>query len=281
MSEPAKTPTAAAPAPAVAEEDDEYVRISVIEDPADFTGAFEVCARAFGEQIHDAVWIALSPGWDTAAGRAAGAARMADRFRRVTRDDEGRPNTVFLKATVARGPDAGRVVGTAVWAQLSAVPGKGDPPSAELGGGGDEEGKEEDGEEGKGKEGGQEGTEEERRRARELARQVWASLMARRVAAVRAKAETPSPAAFVLDLCAVDPAAQRRGVASRLVRWGLEEAARRGGLEATTEASVMGRHVYRKLGFRPVAEVAYEVDEELLEGRVLPSNLFMRTGDVD
>lgn len=260
MSEPTKTSGAA----------NEDVRVSVIEDPADFTGAFEVCARAFGDQIHDAVWIALSPGWDTAAGRAAGAARMADRFRGVTRDDQGRPNTVFLKATLASGPEAGRIVGTATWAQLSAVPGKGDPPSVELGGGaGGEEGKQQE-------EGG-----EEAKRARELARQVWASLMARRVAAVRAKAETPSPAAFVLDLCAVDPAVQRRGVASKLVRWGLEEAERRGGLEATTEASVMGRHVYRKLGFRPVAEIEYEVDEELLEGRVLPSNLFMRTGEVD
>lgn len=249
------------------------LQISVIQDAADFTGAYDACARAFGDQIHDAVWIALSPGWDTPEGRAAGAARMAKRWRATTTDRDGRPNTVFLKATLPDpdpdpSPDqpagAGRrVVGTAIWAQLSTVPGLGEAPSAELGTpeglaemyGGDE-------------------------RATRLGRQVWASLVARRLAAVRAKEAEGAdpPAVFVLDLCAVDPRFQRRGVALELVRWGLGEAARRGGLEATTEASVMGRHVYRKLGFNPVAEIEYEVDEELLDGKVLPSNLFMRTG---
>lgn len=244
------------------------LEISVIQDAADFTGAYDVCARAFGEQIHDALWIALSPGWDTPEGRAANAARMAERWRTTTTDREGRPNTIFLKATLPD-PDPEsqgrrRVVGIAVWAQLSTVPGHGTAPSAALAGtpeavrdmyGGDE-------------------------RAARLASQAWASLVSRRVAAVSAKAEARAdpPAVFVLDLCAVDPAAQRRGIARELVRWGLAEAQRRGGLEALTEASVMGRHVYRQLGFNPVAEIEYEVDEELLEGRVFPSNLFMRTG---
>lgn len=249
------------------------LEISVIQDAADFTGAYEACARAFGEQIHDALWIALSPGWDTPEGRAAGAARMAERWRTTTTDREGRPNTIFLKATLPSDPDqpgSRRVVGTAVWAQLSTVEGYGNPPSAELGTPEDVR-----------------GTYAGDERAARLASQAWASLVARRIDAVRAKAETGGggggaesrpPALFVLDLCAVDPGFQRRGIALALVRWGLEEAARRGGLEAATEASVMGRHVYQKLGFNPVAEIEYHVDEELLDGKVFPSNLFMRTG---
>lgn len=241
----------------------EGLRIEVIQDAADFTGAFDCCARAFGEQIHDNIWITLSPGWDTPEGRAAGAARMAERWRSTTTDSAGRPNTVFLKATL---PDpaggAGRVVvGTAVWAQLSVVPGRGDPPSADLAPtpaalsamfGGDE-------------------------RAARLASQLWASLVGPRVALVRAKAGAEPPATWILDLCAVDPAFQRRGIALELVRWGLEEGRRRGGPESSTEASVMGRHVYRKLGFQPVAEISYEIDEELRGGLEFPSNLFMRT----
>lgn len=81
----------------------------------------------------------------------------------------------------------------------------------------------------------------------------------------------------MLDLCAVDPAFQRRGVASRLVEWGLQEAQRRGGLECLTEASVMGRLAYERLGFRPEGEIEYKVDEEF-RTRSMPSNLYMRTG---
>ncbi len=62
------------------------------------------------------------------------------------------------------------------------------------------------------------------------------------------------------------------------MEWGLEEARRRGNLEAVTEASVMGRRAYERLGFRPQAEIVYEVDEEFRD-RDRPSNLFMRTGE--
>lgn len=242
------------------------LQISPITDPADFLGAFDVCARAFGEQIHDNIWIALSPSWDTPQGRAAGGKRLEDQWRSATTDRDGNKTVYPLKATLPspHEPSHRVVAGVAVFVQLSAVQGRGDPATTEVAPtreallemfGGDE-------------------------RAARLGAQLRASLVGRRVEAVRAKAEEGAepPAVFVLDLCAVDPAFQRRGIALELVRLGLEEAERRGGLEATTEASVMGRHVYRKLGFKNVAEIEYEVDEELVEGKVFPSNLFMRTG---
>lgn len=187
---------------------------------------------------------------------------MAKRWQTVTKDQHGRPNTVFLEATVPDPDEPGkrRIAGVAIWAQLSFVPGCGDEPSNTL-------------EKSKDVPALNYTSQEEER----FATQLWAGLMAKRVEVLREKAATDSPAAFALDLCAVDPAFQRRGIAAKLVQWGLDEAERRGGLEATTEGSVMGRHVYRKLGFQPVAEIDYGVDERLLKGRKLPSNLFMRT----
>lgn len=188
---------------------------------------------------------------------------MAKRWQAVSKDKHGLPNTIFLKATV---PDPGQpgkrvIVGVAVWAQLSFAPGCGEEPSNKL-------------EIAKDVPAMKFASEEEER----FAAQLWAGLMSKRVEVLREKEATDSPVAFALDLCAVDPDFQRRGIAMKLVQWGLEEAKRRGGLEATTEASVMGRHVYRKLGFQPVGEIDYGVDDSLLKGRKLPSNLFMRTG---
>lgn len=239
------------------------LQISVIEDESDFTGVFACSAKAFAEQINDGIWTATNPGWDTPGGKAAGIARCVQKWRSVAKDNQGRPNTVFLKATLPDPdrPGQRRIVGTATWSQLSVVPGRGKRPSTEL------------------------GTPEELKdmyqgdeALQRVACQVWASLMGPRVAVVKEKESADPPATFALDLCAVDPDFWRRGIALKLVQWGLDEAKSRGGLEATTEASVMGRHVYKKLGFKPVVEVDYEVDQELLNGRNLPSNLFMRTG---
>jgi hypothetical protein len=57
---------------------------------------------------------------------------------------------------------------------------------------------------------------------------------------------------------------------------GLEEAQRLGDIEAITEASRMGRSVYKRLGFHEVAEIEYEVDEEFND-QSMPSNVFLRT----
>lgn len=187
---------------------------------------------------------------------------MARGWQSVTKDKDGRPNTIFLKATVPdRNLPGKRVIaGLATWSQLSYVPGYGNEPSNKL-------------EISKDVPAMKFESEDEEL----FAVQLWAGLMSKRVEVIKEKAATDSPVAFTLDLCAVDPDFQKRGIAAKLVQYGLDEAERRGGLEAMTEASVMGRHVYKKLGFQPVAEIDYGVDEKLIKGRHLPSNLFMRT----
>lgn len=231
------------------------LRVELITNAEDFEPAFDSILNAFGHQTSDAIWIAMHPNWDTPQGKSQGAARMADRWR--TSRDAG--NTLFLKATLPDPGDGGkdRIVGLAIWVQASLVPGRGDAPGpvdfAAL--------------------------YPDSERERRFLRQVLGSMQARRLETLREKARPGSAlkSAMVLDLCGVDPAFQGRGVAKKLVQWGLDEARRRGGLEAITEASVMGRRVYTRLGFREVEEIEYQVDEEFKD-RILPSNVFLRTG---
>lgn len=167
---------------------------------------------------------------------------------------------MFLKAVVEEEGAESVIAGFAIWNQLSMLPGKGDEPSTNLADSMDLEtlypGDE---------------------REQHFLSQVFASFVQQKVSYIQSIATTESPATFSLDLCVVDPEFQRRGIAVKLVEWGLEEAKRRGGLESTTEGSEMGRFVYSRLGFRGVKEVEYVVDEEF-KGRRLPGNLFMRNG---
>ncbi|KAJ6568785.1 hypothetical protein B0H19DRAFT_1133946 [Mycena capillaripes] len=180
--------------------------------------------------------------WDTPEGVARGARELADRW---TASRE-KADTQFLKATLA-GPGEERIIiGMAIWVHASLVPGHGEairPADFTY---------------------LHPDNEPEERYLRQLLEE-------------KARPESPQKSAMVLDLLAVDPAFQRRGAASQLVQWGLDEAQRRGGLEAITEASKMGRLVYKQLGFREVQGIEYKVDEEFKE-RERPSNVFMRTG---
>ncbi|KAJ5670176.1 uncharacterized protein N7477_005539 [Penicillium maclennaniae] len=107
--------------------------------------------------------------------------------------------------------------------------------------------------------------------------QVMASLHRRRIEIIKEKATAVPPAVMVLDMCAVDPSYQRKGIARALVQWGLDEARRRDNLEAITEASSMGRHVYEKMGFQAEGpDIEYFVDDDF-ECRKGPPNVFMRT----
>lgn len=98
----------------------------------------------------------------------------------------------------------------------------------------------------------------------------------RQVLQEKAEPRSAQKSVMILDLCAMDPEFQRRGIASKLVEWGLEEARRLGDVEAITEASRMGRSVYKRLGFQEIGEIRYEVDAEFRD-RSLPSNVFLRT----
>lgn len=232
------------------------IKVSPIASPTDFTPFFDISASAFGSQVHDGVWIAMNPGWDTPEGKERAISRLVERWSSITTDRNGNPNTVFLKATVADANGEEVIAGVAVWVQASMVPGHGDVPvdiNAEA---------------------IYPGNPVEQRYLLQLDR----SLHKRRVEVVKEIASSSSPAVMVLDLCVVDPAFQRQGVASKLVQWGLDEAKHRGGLEAVLEASSMGRHVYRQLGFwQDGGECEYNVDEEFRD-RGQPSNIFMRTG---
>lgn len=239
------------------------VQVGLIEREEDLLAAADIPLRCFGHQIADHIYRTFNPGWDTPEGAAAHHARMARRWRGATRDRNGHLNTMFVQATLPPShPGGPRVVaGVAIWLQLSVVEGHGDAPSDDLRSAVDLDEL-------------YPGDEATQRYLVQLDR----GLHGRRVEVVRSKAEADPPAVFVLDMCTVSPDHQRRGIAQALVRWGLDEAERRGGLEALTEASAMGRGAYAKLGFRQEGgEMDYGVDDEF-RGPTLPSNVFMRTG---
>ncbi|KAF2251027.1 hypothetical protein BU26DRAFT_274778 [Trematosphaeria pertusa] len=239
--------------------DSKGVVVEPVSSPRDLNQVYFCVSEAFGSQARDAVWLVLNPGWDTPQGQKDGAAKLTKRWMSTKTNNQGRPNTVFLKATLPdpQNESERRVVGAAIWQQASFVDGHGDPPSDDLGSDLD----------------GLDPTEQR------FASQMFRSLFKRRIEYAKEKTSENPPAVFVLDMCAVDPAFQRRGIAGKLVQWGLEEAKRRGGLECTTEASSMGRAVYMRLGFQSEGEgdVEYVVDEEF-RARDKPPNVFLRTG---
>ncbi|CAG7919394.1 unnamed protein product [Penicillium olsonii] len=239
------------------------LQVELIDEAHDITEAFHCVCEAFGRQAEDGVWIAMNPGWDTPEGKSRGASRIVERWSRTSKDIAGNPNTMFLKATLpsSEDPEKRITAGFAIWVQASNVEGHGDPQIKES-------------------EASADLTDvypEDQSERRYLA-QVMASLHGRRRELVEQARTAEPPALFVLDLCAVDPAHQRKGIAKQLVQWGLDEALRRGIPEAITEASSMGRHVYENMGFKPEGvDIEYSVDKEFAS-RKRPANIFMRTG---
>ncbi|KAF8217813.1 hypothetical protein K438DRAFT_1556288 [Mycena galopus ATCC 62051] len=228
------------------------LRVELITAAADFVPAFICLRNAFGHQIHDAIWTAVNPGWDTPEGVARGARALSARWS-ATRD---KGDTQFIKATLAGPGDERIIIGMAIWVNASLVPGHGEPPEPA-----DYTALYPDNEP----------------EARCL-QQLMNSLHKLRLGVLKEKARPESvlKSAMVLDMLGVDPAFQRRGAASKLTQWGLDEAKRRGGIEAIMEASKMGRLVYKQKGFHEIEDVQYVVDEEFKE-RDRPANVFMRT----
>lgn len=243
----------------------EQIRVELIQNAQDFKQGFEVISKAFGGQTGDELWTGFNPGWDTPEGQKAGSNRLETQFLNITHDKNGNPNTLFLKATVPdrHQKDTPLIVGLAIWKQLSVVEGYGDAPQTESSRHEDVQGLYPDNEpEGR------------------FLFQALGSLHKLRNEIVREKASATPPAVFQLDLCVTDPAYQRRGIASKLVEFGLDEAKRRGGIECVTQASSMGRGVYLKAGFIAAdQDIVYELDSEFAH-RNTPPNVFMRTGSV-
>lgn len=237
--------------------------IAVVTDPADIISGFDPVCRAFCDQTRDAIFMGVNRGWDTPEGRRKAAEGMAARLTGVTHNLDNKPNTVFLKATVPDPENGGSpvIAGLAIWAQASVVPGHGDMPPANDG-----------------EAIGIAAIYPDDPAQQKLWGDVFGALHAQRWQAVRDAATSSPPALFVLDMCAVDPRFQGRGIGRRFVEWGLAEARARGDLEAVTEASVMGRRLYLKMGFEQQGtEIAYNVDTALVPGGLLPSNVFLRT----
>jgi aminocarboxymuconate-semialdehyde decarboxylase len=237
------------------------IRISLAETEEDIIQANHCISEAFGRQTKDAVWMAMNPGWETEVGQAMNARSMIKRWKSTTTNKDSKPNTLFVKATLPDPEKQGerQVVGMAIWTQLSNVEGYGDKFTGDmteaLAGVNDTD--------------------------RRFADQMFRSLWKRRIEYIKEVSEsgrTP-PAIFTLDLCAVHPDFQRRGIAGKLTQYGLDEAKQRGNLECTTEGSAMGRAVYRKLGFKDegVGDIVFEVEKEF-ESRDKPPNVFLRTG---
>ncbi|KAL6703929.1 hypothetical protein ACN47E_008965 [Coniothyrium glycines] len=235
--------------------------ISPVETEQDIKQANYSISEAFGRQAKDAVWQLMNPGWDTDEGQAKHSATMIKQWKSVTKNKDGQPNAIYVKATVSdlAKPGERRVVGLAIWRQLSLVDGFGDSFTGDM-------------------------TEAirnlEGEQNQRFAEQMFRSLWRRRIEYIKEVAESgrEPPAIFTLDLCAVDPAFQKRGIAGKLVEYGLAEAKRRGNLECTTEGSAMGRGVYKKLGFKDegTGDIVFEVDDEFLTWDK-PPNVFLRT----
>ena len=227
------------------------VLMEEVTDEMDFEAVFGVCAKAFGEQTADGIWTAANPGWDTEEGKVAGAARMADRWRAT----KSAGHVHFVKASVTMDQSSQRhIVGVAIWVNASLDPKHGDVPApldfSDL--------------------------HPEDPKTAKFCAQILGSMQRYRRQVLQEKLESDQKSVMVLDLCAVHPICQGRGVASKLVQWGLDEAKRLGDLEAITEASIMGRSVYKRLGFQEIVEIEYALDEEFKD-RSQPSNVFLRT----
>jgi ribosomal protein S18 acetylase RimI-like enzyme len=233
--------------------------IETVTDPSDFAQIFHCTSDAFGRQARDAVWMVCNPNWDSEKGQELGAIHFTARWKHIKTNKFGQPNTIFLKASLPDPADETerRIVGMAIWEQCSFVDGYGNKPSDDM----------------------TEAVATLEPTEGRFATQIFRSLYKRRISYAKEKESTDSPAIFVLDMCAVDPEFQRRGIAQKLVQWGLDEAKRRGNLECTTEASSMGRGAYMKLGFRDerVGDIVYELENEF-KTRDTPPNVFLRTG---
>ncbi|KAJ7279396.1 acetyltransferase [Mycena rebaudengoi] len=243
--------------PTTSSEQPEFL-IELIDSADDIPQFFDCATEAFARQAGDTIWMQVHPGWDTPAGREQNIARLTERL--LTTKAAG--NTMFLKATLPDPSDGSKrvIAGAAIWVQASMLKEHGEVPTYPH--------------TPKDFEAQYPDSEVERR----YTAQTLNSLLKRRGEIIKEKADSDSKAVFTFDLCAVHPAFQRRGIASKLVQWGLDEAKKRGGYEVLIEASPMGRPVYAKLGIHQEGGVIeYEVDEEFVE-RQKPSNVFMRNG---
>ena len=260
---------------------DDGIQISPLTEPTieDFTGIFTTSALSLGRQTHDLFWTTFNPDYETDEGIPRGAEMLRHRweigFNSI--NASGERNAAFVVATVPRtGSDGaegaaaeGReIIGAARYVQLSLDPKHGVVPplneedartmlNVEVCAPGDPA------------------------RQNYLTRLFLGSSL-QRAGILKEKMDQHErgeldgpPAVLALDLCAVRPAWQGKGIGKALVQWGNQLAQRRGNLECITEGSVMGRRVYAKCGYREVKESAIDVGNGEI---VRTGTVVMRTG---
>lgn len=239
------------------------VQILVMTDVSDVEAVMGVTFRCFGQgPDYDGILHALNPSWDTPDGQVKALERWTKRFNsEKTYTANGDPIKTYLKAVATDAEGNQRIVGYAVWLQISVVEGYGEEPLVDP----------------------RKSMPLEELYPGDPSEQEYLCVMLqslneqRNELAEKQKSASP-PAIMALDLCVVHPDFQRRGIASRMVQWGLDEAKRRGGLVCCLEASKQGRPVYAKLGFKPEGpEIDYRVNGAKFAEKGMPPNQFMRT----
>jgi GNAT superfamily N-acetyltransferase len=160
-------------------------------------------------------WDLMYPNHWTEEGKRAGGERMLK-----TKHED--PNTIFLKAV---GPETGEIMGMAKWNVYDNVM----PDMSEITDAGDHWESKDD---------------------REYATAMVNAFLKDRNEAVKAGQGN----LVSLDILAIDPAYQRRGVGSALVKWGTDKADEMG-VDAVVESSVFGKGLYQKNGFVFIKDV--------------------------
>lgn len=225
----------------------EEVKITKVESEEEIERCFEVMSLAFGKD--KMMFNSMYPEHDTPIGRKNGANRLRETWK--TKKDN--IDFHYLKATIGN-----QIAGFALWTIMT--------PTKNL---------------------ESENAEEEfdlkamypdQPLAQEWLRQIWRIYITQRRDVVLSDPQDKRPV-IALELCAVRPDMQRKGVGKLLSSWGVQYGKENGIREAVLEASVVGVGCYKKSGFIHQSPIDFgPVDQTLTQVRRFPTLVFMRTG---
>lgn len=195
------------------------MQVHVLEaDESDMLRLFEIASLAFGQT--EPFWNATWPQHWTEAGRQTGTERFLDTKR-------SNPHAKYMKAVHS---SSGKILGVAKWSIITNENPKYDKPRTSQVDDMDQD--------------------ETKSYQQYLATQFFAE---RRDAIARSNNNI-----MCLDILAVDPSYQRRGIACALVAWGTRTADGTD-LEIIVEGSAAGRNVYEKHGFVLTKKIQIQV----------------------
>ncbi|PWN34530.1 uncharacterized protein FA14DRAFT_31378 [Meira miltonrushii] len=225
----------------------ETVKITKVESEEEIERCFEVMSLAFGKD--KPMFNSMYPEHDTTEGRRNGTNRLREMWQ-SKRDDV---DFHYLKATIAN-----QIAGFAIWTIMT--------PTKNL-----ESEKAEE-------EFNLKAMYPDQPLAQEWLRQIWPIYITQRRDVVLADSQDDRPV-IALELCAVRPDMQRKGVGVLLSSWGVQYGKENGIREAVLEASIAGVGCYTKAGFAHQSPIDFgPVDRSLTQVRNFPTIVFMRTG---